>query len=300
MDIPHKEIDGLWRKIAKLNELLWEGKAYKSNIDSWLNNFSSQDEKDHALYLLSKFIYFGEIFVRELTRSIYRDLFRYPLIKKIREENYDTTDENFIEDEFKKTQDKTLILPMGVNSDSGGYLLYLFRQEGDHPVSLFNETNDPSTYERVILIDDFCGSGTQGTSDDVKNRVKSLRKRYPNAKICFYLLMGTFDGLCNIRSFKLFDEVQVVMELDASFKCFSLNSRIFGKNTPFDKQESRDMCERYGTKLFTADEALGFGKCELLLGFHHNTPDNTLPIIWCEKGNIHWIPIFKRHIKNYG
>ena len=139
MDIPQKDLDELWRKIAKLNELLWEGKAFKSNVDSWLNNFKDQDEKDHALYILSKFIYYGEIFVRELTRAIYRDLFRYPLIKEIRANNNDTMDEVFIEAEFIKQRDKTLILPMGGNSDSGGYLLYLFRQEGDHPMSLFNE-----------------------------------------------------------------------------------------------------------------------------------------------------------------
>lgn len=300
MDKSQKEIDSLWRKIAKLNELLWEGKAYKINIDSWLKNFSNQDEKDHALFLLSKFIYFSEIFVRELTRAIYRDLFRYPIIKKIREDNYDTMDEVLIEYEFKKVQDKTLFLPMGRNSDSGSYLLYLFRQEGDHPVTLFNETKEPSSYERVILIDDFCGTGSQATDSDVIDRVKGLRKRYPNAKILYYMLMGTNNGLYNIRSTDVFDDVQAVMELDDSFKCFSLNSRIFTKNSTFDKQESRDLCEKYGTKLFSVDEALGFGKCELLLGFHHNTPDNTLPIIWCEDGNIHWIPIFKRHIKNYG
>ncbi len=300
MDISQKEIDELWRKIAKLNELLWEGRAYKSNIDSWLKNFCNQEEKEHALFLLSKFIYFSEIFVRELTWAIYRDLFRYPIIKKIREKYNDTTDEVFIEEMFYKEQDKTLFLPMGVNADSGSYLLYFFRQEGEHPLTLFNENNEPSTYERVILIDDFCGTGSQATKKEVRERVYSLRTRYPNAKIYYYMLMGTFDGLCNIKSTKLFDDVQVVMELDSTFRCFSLNSRIFTKNVPFDKQESRDMCEKYGTKLFSADEALGFGKCELLIGFHHNIPDNTLPIIWCENGNIHWIPIFKRYIKNYG
>ena len=300
MDIPQKDLDELWRKIAKLNELLWEGKAFKSNVDSWLNNFKDQDEKDHALYILSKFIYYGEIFVRELTRAIYRDLFRYPLIKEIRANNNDTMDEVFIEAEFIKQRDKTLILPMGGNSDSGGYLLYLFRQEGDHPMSLFNEDRDPFAVERVILIDDFCGTGKQATDDPVIERVKQLRTTYPHARLYYYMLMGTVDGVKSIRSSYLFDDVKVVIELDSSFKCFSLNSRIFTKTTKFDKKGSKDVCEKYGSKLFDVYNALGFGRCELLIGFHHNVPDNTLPIIWCDDGNIYWVPIFRRHMKNYG
>ena len=36
-------------------------------------------------------------------------------------------------------------------------------------------------------------------------------------------------------------------------------------------------------------DALGFEDSQLLIGFHHNTPDNTLPIIWFdEPGGVPW------------
>jgi len=35
-----------------------------------------------------------------------------------------------------------------------------------------------------------------------------------------------------------------------------------------------------------------------LIGFHHNTPNNSLPIIWFdEPGGPPWTPIFKRYSK---
>ena len=44
--------------------------------------------------------------------------------------------------------------------------------------------------------------------------------------------------------------------------------------------------------------SLGFKDCQLLLGFNHNTPDNTLPIFWYDEKNYNWYPIFKRYKKN--
>ena len=299
MDEIRKDIDALWRKIAKLNDLLWEGKAFKPNVEAWLSNFENENEKQHALFLLSKFIYYGELFVRELTHAIYRDLYRYPLIKQIRLDNGGIMDETLIESEFKKIMDKTIILPMGGSSDSGGYLLYLFRQESDLPMILFDESKPADRMEKIILIDDFCGSGSQATNNSVMKRVEQLRVMYKNAKIFYYLMMGTDYGLDTIRSKKIFDDVRAVITLDSSFKCFSLNSRAFEKRTEYDKQESREICEKYGERLFNSNDALGFGKCQLLIGFHHNIPDNTLPIIWCEEGNIRWTPIFKRYVKKY-
>ena len=45
--------------------------------------------------------------------------------------------------------------------------------------------------------------------------------------------------------------------------------------------------------------ALGFGNCQLLLSLYHNTPNNTLPIIWFDEDNQLWSPIFKRYNKVY-
>ena len=54
-----------------------------------------------------------------------------------------------------------------------------------------------------------------------------------------------------------------------------------------------NMCVKYGEQW---GDPLGYNDCQMLLGFHHNTPNNTLPIFWREKN---WTPIFKRYAKLY-
>ena len=40
-----------------------------------------------------------------------------------------------------------------------------------------------------------------------------------------------------------------------------------------------------------------FRNGQLLIGFHHNVPDNTLPILWFDSPNADWRPIFRRYPK---
>ncbi|MGI4830438.1 MAG: phosphoribosyltransferase-like protein [Janthinobacterium lividum] len=59
---------------------------------------------------------------------------------------------------------------------------------------------------------------------------------------------------------------------------------------PVDRMIARRVAESYGRLLFWPP--LGHGNCELLLGFNHNIPDNTLPVIWSKEAQ--WKPIFER------
>jgi hypothetical protein len=60
------------------------------------------------------------------------------------------------------------------------------------------------------------------------------------------------------------------------------------------------MCRKYGSQL-DCTAPLGFSDCQLLIGFHHNTPNSTLPIIWFdEPGGPPWTPIFRRYSKYFG
>ncbi len=72
--------ENLKSKIKVLNETLWDNRALNPSIEKWLVNFSTEKEKLHALYLLSKFMYFGAVPMRNLLKSLYRDFYRYPLI----------------------------------------------------------------------------------------------------------------------------------------------------------------------------------------------------------------------------
>lgn len=303
----------LKNKIRILNEKIWEDRVKNPEIEDWLNNFDSirGNERLQALYLLSNFMYFGYAQMREMLKSMFRDLFKYPIVEHIRKENEDTVNVKFINEEFQKKLERTRFLGVGNPSESGYHLLYYFRQENSLDKNLFihahkifqrNRDGSPVTLrepkiDRYVFIDDFSGSGDQGIdyNEDILQELKEIRKDVFTA---YYVLFATEDGLERIRSETLFDSVKCIFTLDSTFKVFDINSRIFTNPIRgIDRESVKEMCLKYGSRLFP-DCPLGFGDCELLIGFHHNIPDNTLPIIWYDYPDVQpWQPIFKRYPK---
>ncbi len=307
--------EDLIAKIKVLSETIWERRADWPNLKRWLSNFSHDStgqpsERLHALHLLSHFTYFGDRELRELVRSMYRDLIRYPIVARIREANNRTTDSRFIEGEYQKELMRTRFLGVGNPSESGCHILYYFRQENGLPTDLFinahqifTRTSSPpvlgikdKSVARYLFIDDFCGSGEQAR-DYSRDLLQSLRELDRDARLMYYALAGTTEGLRSIRSGTLFDEARSVFEMDESFRCFASSSRYFlSEYLEIDKGFAEAMCLAYG-RLLVPGYPLGYADGQLLLGFHHNTPDNTLPIIWVDNGPRDWKPIFRRYGK---
>ena len=255
----------------------------------------------HALYLLSQFMYFGAFQIRELTRVLFRDLFKYPLVAQIREANGHTTDLSFIEREFSSALERTRFLGLGNVSESGTLLLYYFRQVNELQPNYCITTNEIShekDVDRYVFIDDFCGSGHQAIeySADIVDRIKNGNS---GIEVYYFVLCGMTEGLSAVKKNAKFDRVECIFELDDSFRTFSSSSRYFPSpgQPQIIAQFAREMCIRYGLGLLPSSP-LGYDNCQLLLGFQHNTPDNTLPVFWSD-GSAHksWIPIFKRFSK---
>jgi hypothetical protein len=177
------------------------------------------------------------------------------------------------------------------------------------------------TVDHYVFIDDFCGSGNQAIafSNTIIEDLKNLR---PNTKVDYLLLFATQDGIDKIIKNSNFDNVTAIFELDDQFKVFGSDSRYFRTKPPgkhpleVDKRFAKEMCEKYGKKLMesilkfegltgskleneAAKHCLGYNDCQLLIGFNHNTPDNTLPIFWYDEHEMSWYPIFKRYNKIY-
>lgn len=318
-------------QIEVLNSTLWEYRVFRPQVEEWLANFKTKEEQDYALFLLSKMMYFSSMSIRNLLRTLYRDLYKYPIVEHIRRNNGDIIDETFIELQFRDIRNKTRFFGVGNPSDSGVHLLYYFRQENKIPKSLFTNTDDVTQRhsdgsitlrpeiqdaEQFVFIDDICGSGEQATTDtNVMRCVSAIRSIKPTAKISYLMLFGLSDGITRVKNSGLYDTVEAVIELDESYKCFSDKSRYF-KDCPFDKIKAEDIATKYGKYLIlewmkrcgktpaqqalAVDKyALGYGKCQLLMSMHHNTPDNTLPIVWLDEVEDIWKPIFKRYNKIY-
>ncbi len=124
------------------------------------------------------------------------------------------------------------------------------------------------------------------------------------------------DGHEKVKNNTSFDIVDAVFMLDDTFKCFSSESRFFDQNSSqIDRIYAEHFCREYGKEvmrlLYSKDrsvkdekidglsenESLGYMNGQQLLGFYHNTPNNTIPIMWCDENG--WFAIFKRYNKIY-
>ena len=310
----------LIERIRILSEQVWENKIKLPDVELWLDNFTgkvtnTQDERAIALHLLSHFNYFGLDEIRILLKCVYRDLFRYPLIQEIRKSLGNTRDIAKVHAGFQAELNATRFVGMGTPAASGTHLLYYFRQENSLPEAHFIDqaqlakfedgtyTNDPSLsgVRRLVFLDDVLGSGQQlsqyagSTLQQIKSTAAAnARQIYLN----YFVLFAKPEGLAAARGpASGLDRVEAVHELDPSEQAFDAHSRVFADaQPPVVQSEARRIAEWYGAQI-VPQHPLGYRDGQLLLGLHHNVPDNTLPIFWYAADSANWTPIFPRHTK---
>lgn len=313
--------DTLTVKIKKLSENIWEHKVDSVDIDKWLDNFKITNfdidinkQRLHALYLLSCFMYFGNREIREMLKSVFRDKVKHPLIKSIRKNNSDSNDFQLINFEYLSSLKKVRFIGVGNPAESGTHLLYYFRQENNlssklfiNQSEIFNLTNNgdgsnsvtlqDASINRYVFLDDLSGTGKQ-VIKRTADTVKTIKAQNGEVVIQYVALFATEEAINKIKKEVDFDDVTCIFELNDTFKCFSADSRCFPTtiNSSIDKSYLEGMSRVYGKKISkNKTDALGYNDSQLLLGFTHNTPNNTLPIFWSVKKQ--WQPIFKRYSK---
>lgn len=329
------------KRILILNEKVWEGRLSWPAITEWLENFTGRvsdtdTERLHALFWLSQFMYFGEREIRVLLKSMYRDLFLYPIIQEVRSKLPTNATESEIEAVIRDELKHTRFIGVGNSSESGVHLLYYFRQENNLAKKLFVDseqifTRSPDkslswikkainviaslvgantlrlrepTVRRYVFIDDICGSGDT-TIDSTRKILSELKAMNPVAKVAYYSLFATKKGLKLVEENSLFgSNCGAVYELDTSYRCLSNTSRYL-KVVPYEINcdLAVNLVKEYGN-LLDPLYACGWKDSQMLIGFHHNTPDNTIGIIWHDSlvngGATSWKPVFKRYPKIYG
>lgn len=312
--------DQLLNNIKTLSETLWENRATLPVVEQWLSNFTGdtddvERERLHALHLLANLNYFGLREIRELLKVVYRDLYRYPIIQDLRASMGPTANATILTQAFEQELKATRFLGMGNPSESGTHLLYYFRQENTLPKDLFVHPNELFTgatteaatrlikpLKHIVFIDDLLGSGTQAAqySDRVLKDISAIAARdHRTIRVHYLVLFARSDGLSNARA-TAFDRVATVHELDDSYRVFHPNSRVF-RNPPsgVDSVSAHLLAKHYGSRL-APGHPLGYKDGQLLLGFHYNIPDNTLPIVWSSRdANPSWTPVMLRYDKVY-
>lgn len=309
--------------IRVLVDHAWDQEVKWPHIDAWVKNFTGEtlpEDQEHlyAMLTLTRFMYFGKRLVREMLKSSYRDHFKSPLMQRIRRNHNGTKDLQLLKGAYEKELAATRFLGVGNPSESGAHLLYYFRQVNYLAKDLFTDLGAAFIPQinrgkgkdviyhprdlnvtRYVFFDDMVGSGTQATLY-LKPFLQDMRSTIKDVELRYLSLFATSEGLQKMNHPSMFNgNATCLFELDDTYKSLSDTSRYFlGAPEWFDKEELLSFAKNYGKKIWP-DFPLGYKDGQLLLGFSHNTPDNTLPIFWHEGHDVPWDPVFLRYDKKY-
>lgn len=282
-DFPTEE--NMFEILHKTFEKSWKTDLSGSDIEEWLQNFTGEvytieEERKLALWLLCNYTYYSASDVNHLCRVLYNKFIHDFVIRN-------SLDVDQLESQLKNV----VFSSVGSASESGGLLLYHFRQEANLTLDKFfyptNIESDKNT--TLVFVDDAMlsgGTGTRNYFDALKN------KEYKNA---YYLTIIASEEAIN----KLQEKGIIVIYcaiVDSRNKCFSEDSMIFNR-FPDLLEYSKNMAKNYGEKILSPNSKagpLGYKDGEFCFGFYYNTPNNTLPIFW---SNYNWRPIFARKEK---
>jgi hypothetical protein len=280
----------LKRLIMHTSDVVWQpNELTEKEINKWLDNFKGEaignieEERILALWLLNHFVFYNEQEIRHLCKLVYKDFVHKQLISLPLKTNL-TTAINTISSAFRFHY-------MGKPSESGSFILYYFRQENYLPMKYFLKFLDTEKdiEDNIIFIDDNTLTGERGSQAFIffSSLLPKMKKRI---LLTFIATKKAIDSLKTINV-----EVISPIILDERDRCFNENSEIFIHHKSHLKTCEK-MVSYYGNKIYPA-KSLGFKNAQLMFGFFYNTPDNTIPIFWCE--NDGWYPIVKRYDKKH-
>lgn len=271
LDILKKTIEKSWRVDLSIDE-----------IEAWLSNFSGKVfepsvERRLALWLLCNFTYYNEDEVNHLCGLLFKKLVHQLMIDKCLN----------TEEDAERCIRNTIFTSIGKASESGGLLLYHFRQEAhlDLDRFIFPTGIADTVYDTIVCIDDVMISG--GTASRFFHNYKDKLSE----KNVYYITIIATDEAINALS-NLGITVIYSIKLDDRNRAFSDSSLLYFK-FPTLLQYSQRLSEEYG-KLIEPKKSLGHRNGQYCFGLYYNIPNNSLPIFWSSNG---WTPIFLRKEK---
>ncbi len=239
-------------------------------IIKWFNNFK-RSEYPLVLSILQNVKYYSELDINELLDNMSNEL------KKLFNNDFSSVN---------------IFGLSNYAGDSGVQFLYRLRQrlgisEDHFPINYSNLSENISS---LVFIDDIIGSGNQAIKFYKEKLINIKKDNY------YFSIIAFENGMNNIKKESCFKDVYSTVVLSDSDKAFSENSELFPEKVLRDK--IKVLSEDYGKKLYPKG-ALGYDDSQALIVFSHNTPNNTLPIIWASVNNekeigIPWNPLFDR------
>lgn len=241
-----------------------------NRVIKWFDNFK-KSEYELALLILQNIQYISDYDIDQLLEKMCGEL------KSI----------------FGEDFSKVCFFGLGNSGgDSGNQFLYTLKQNL-HLKSI----NFPKDYRHlhpsincIVFVDDMIGSGNQAIQF-YKESLKEIKE-----EMYYYSLIGFEGGIKNLKMNTRFKDVFTTKIYTESQRAFSPESEIFYSSEI--RKQIEIMAKSYGALLYPKG-TLGYDDSQALVVFSHNTPNNTLPIIWASEKNektigVPWNPIWER------
>lgn len=175
--------------------------------------------------------------------------------------------------------------------------------------------SDPQYFRNVFLIDDFTASGTSYVNESNPSRLKGKIASFYTAitdpddplhelvrqddlRVYVILYVATKDSIetlrsrCDRRLEKVRFKMVPIHVLPESVKYDDVKDQTFKELV--DKFGWQDIMDEHWREGGTKDPRLGFADCALPLILHHNTPNNSLPILYRNDGKSDFEGLFPR------
>lgn len=275
---------------------------FKQRLNQWVNNVEDESDKKSLYELVPNLFFVGAKEFRSLYKTAYEENYIQWLLKTTENLRFKNTQEytEFVEGEVAKTAFTQLTDSMNINEyyhangvDNKGLSITWYndaRQGGEERVLSSIEILQRKGIERVVILDDHVGSGSQ--MQYVLDRIQPLLDNFEVLVIPL---------LCGNTGYER--GLQLSRDRDFCFKpVLVMNSHV---SISKDKENQSNavldavklIAERYKDEYFDQDngeypDIYGFSDSGSLLIMHTNCPNNTMVLIHSEYDN--WKPLFPR------
>jgi len=272
------------------------------NIFKWLNNFLNKNEIYLALILANNILYYNLDEMRYLWRLILTNRVKRYLFDDIFREDYSGTTEDINIQFIDFIKNKCIFIGFCELCKSGLHMNYPFQQAVSDFIkkenicfkeySNFLSTEiDLSNRKVIFFLDDFIGTGNQAVDEWKKIIVSNNYKKNQHIKYLYLALTGFLNGVNNIEKNTDMKVILGTQLMDDSFRCFNDSYSLIYENAE-ERKEAEKIMERAGRMLY--EYPLGYENDQAAVAFHHNTPNNSLPVIWKRMKDGSWYPLFER------
>ena len=272
---------------------LYKGsKITADDVRAWLEQFEYKTEQRLMFNLLKHVRFYSEEMIREKIGGLHRKVQQNVAAKG-----------GITPGDRRQRRNDILLSSFGSPAKSGSSYARIYATENNifvRNVVPFNRIpkalRENSEIKAIVFVDDIIASGDSAVGD--LNQLNTIGASIHDKQVTVFIaaVCGLHTGIEKLEDAigEVPFDVQIIVSdiLAEADQCFNPQASVFSSSD--EQNRAKRIVLEYGEQL-EKKYPLGYNDNQLLVVFHENCPNNTLPILRKEStGNTKWTPLFKR------